>query len=47
WFTAFAPFDNPEIVITVVVEEGGEGSVTAAPIARDIMDFYFKMNQEN
>jgi penicillin-binding protein 2 len=41
WFTSFAPYDNPEIVITVVIEEGGEGSVAAAPVARDIYDWYF------
>jgi len=46
WFTAFAPFEQPEIVVTVVVEEGGEGSVVAAPIARDILDYYFKNGDE-
>jgi penicillin-binding protein 2 len=42
WFTSFAPFEEPEIVVTVIIEEGGEGSVAAAPIARDIIDYYFK-----
>lgn len=41
WFTSFAPYENPEIVVTVVIEEGGEGSVAAAPVARDIMAWYF------
>lgn len=41
WFTAYAPQDNPEIVVTVIVENGGEGSAVAAPIVRDIMDYYF------
>jgi penicillin-binding protein 2 len=41
WFTGFAPFDNPEIVITVLVEEGGEGSSVAVPIARDFLKWYF------
>jgi penicillin-binding protein 2 len=41
WFTAFAPYDNPEYVITVLVEKGGEGSAVAAPIARSIMDYIF------
>ena len=40
-FTAFAPADKPEIVIAVVVENGGSGSRTAAPIARKIIDQYF------
>lgn len=33
WFTSFAPFDNPRIVLTIIVEEGGEGSSVAVPIA--------------
>lgn len=41
WFTVFAPLENPEYVITVLVEKGGEGSKVAAPIAREIMDFIF------
>ncbi len=41
WFTSFAPFEEPEIVVTVSIEEGGEGSVAAAPVARDIMAWYF------
>jgi len=40
-FTAFAPADKPEIVIAVVVENGGGGSRTAAPMARKIIDQYF------
>lgn len=41
WFTIFAPSDNPEIVLTVLVERGGEGSKVAAPIARQLMDYWF------
>ncbi|MFA4999917.1 MAG: penicillin-binding protein 2 [Patescibacteria group bacterium] len=41
WFTGFAPYENPEIVITVLVEEGVEGSTMAAPIARDILSWYY------
>jgi penicillin-binding protein 2 len=41
WFTAFAPVTFPEIVLTVLVEEGGEGSKVAGPIAREIMDYWF------
>ena len=41
WFTAFAPFENPEIAITVFLEDGGEGSKDAAPVAKEILDFYF------
>lgn len=45
WFTVFAPFDNPEIAVTVLIEEGGQGSDVAAPIARDILKAYFERNQ--
>ena len=40
-FTAFAPADKPEIVIAIVVENGGSGSRMAAPIARKIIEQYF------
>ena len=46
-FTGFAPFDNPEIALTVVAEHMGSGSKVAAPIAKKIMKFtldYFKRN---
>jgi len=42
WFIGFAPYENPQLAITVLVEEGVEGSTMAAPIARDILDWYFK-----
>ncbi len=40
WFTSFAPFENPEIVVTVLVEEGAEGSKIAAPIAYDFYKWW-------
>ena len=42
WFTVFAPFDNPEIVLTVLVENSGEGSNVAAPLAKEILRQYFE-----
>ncbi len=44
WFTAFAPSLKPEIMVTVLVEGGGEGSRVAAPIAKEIMDEWFGRN---
>lgn len=41
WLTAFAPAENPEIVVTALVEAGGEGSSVAAPIVRKILEEYF------
>ncbi len=40
WFVVFAPVDSPEIVMTVLVEKGGEGSKVAGPIARQILDYW-------
>ena len=39
-FIAFAPADAPRIVIAVMVENGGHGGATAAPIARKVMDYW-------
>ncbi len=41
WFAAYAPADDPEIVVVINVEEGGGGSQTAAPIARNILEHHF------
>jgi penicillin-binding protein 2 len=41
WFIGFAPYDKPQIVIEVLVEEGVGGDVIAAPIAKDILNWYF------
>ena len=40
WFTGFAPVENPKLVVTVLVEEGGSGGKAAAPIARQLFDIY-------
>jgi len=41
WLMAFAPFDNPEIVVTALVEAGGEGSYVAAPVVKKVMEAWF------
>ena len=43
WFAAFAPYDDPEIAVVVMVENGGHGNYTAEAV-RDIMAEYFGMN---
>ena len=40
WFVGFAPFDDPEIAVAVFVQQGG-GFQNAAPVARQIFDYYF------
>ena len=37
WFTAYAPFEDPQIVITVLVEAGGEGYVAAVPVVKEAL----------
>jgi penicillin-binding protein 2 len=45
WFVAYAPYDNPTIAIAVIVEQGGYGSDSAAPITRKIMEAAFDIPQ--
>ncbi len=47
WFEGFAPRRNPEIVVAVLVQAGGFGAVSAAPIARDIVKAYYDKKQGN
>lgn len=41
WFIAFAPYQDPEIAVTVFVANGGEGSSVAAPVAAKVLRAYF------
>ena len=43
WFVAYAPLDSPEIITTVMIENGGEGSKVAGPIAREIFNYWFNI----
>jgi len=42
WFVSFAPFDDPQIAVVVLVEGGGGGNDIAAPIAKEILKYYFQ-----
>jgi penicillin-binding protein 2 len=46
WFVAFAPADDPQIAIAAVIEYSREGSETAAPVVRRILDTYFHVPPE-
>ena len=46
WFVGFAPYEEPEIAVVVMVENGGHGNYTAEAV-RDIMAEYFGMNTQN
>jgi len=41
WFACYAPADRPELVVVVLVEHGGQGSMVAAPLARQILEAYY------
>lgn len=46
WYTGFAPYDDPEILIIAFVYNGGEGSRIALPIVRETMQAYFQLKAQ-
>ena len=44
-FVAFAPYENPEIAVAVIVEHGGHGSSTAAPKAKRVIEKYNELKE--
>lgn len=45
WFTCFAPFEKPELVLTILIEEGGEGSSVAVPVVKQFLSWYSANNR--
>lgn len=45
WFTAYAPSDKPEIAVTVLLEEGGEGSSVSVPVARRVLQAWWDLRR--
>lgn len=45
WFVAYAPADNPEIAVTILVEHGGHGGAAAAPLAKLVIEKYFSLKR--
>ena len=45
WFVAYGPFEDPRIAVAVIVEQGGYGASSAAPIAKKILEAAFNLNQ--
>lgn len=41
WFTGFAPYERPELVVTIMIEQGEGGNISATPIAKKIFEWYF------
>ncbi|MGB5313241.1 MAG: penicillin-binding transpeptidase domain-containing protein, partial [Polyangiales bacterium] len=46
WFAGFAPADDPQVAFAVLVEHGGSGGASAAPIAMSVMQQYFGTQEE-
>lgn len=44
WYVAYAPYDNPEIALAVIIEGGGEGHATAVPVVKEVLGWYFEKN---
>ncbi len=42
WFVGYAPTDNPQIVVSIIVEDGGTGSQSAVPIAKKMFETYLE-----
>ena len=45
WITVFAPFNNPQIILTVFLENAGQGSDMAGPIAKELLKEYFERKE--
>lgn len=46
WFTSYAPYENPEILLISMIYNGEEGSKHALPVARDVMEAYFEIKAQ-
>jgi penicillin-binding protein 2 len=46
WFISFAPFENPEIAMVVLLEGGGEGSSSSVPVTKEVLKWYFERKNE-
>jgi len=46
WFVAYGPYEDPRIVVVVIVEQGGFGASSAVPIAKKILEAAFNVNQQ-
>ena len=44
WFVAYAPYEKPEVVVVVIVEQGGFGASSAVPIGKKILEAVFNIN---
>ncbi len=47
WFTSYAPYDDPKFVVTVLIEHGGHGGSTSAPLAAEVYKWLYKKGYFN
>ncbi len=47
WVAAFAPYDDPQILLLVMAEEAREGTVAVVPVAKEVLGWYFSPKDEN
>lgn len=47
WYTSYGPVGDPKLAVTILIEEGGEGSTVAAPVAKEIYRWYFSPDKKN
>ena len=47
WFVSFAPVENSQIAVAVIIEHGGHGGTTAAPPAREVMREFFQLKNKD
>jgi penicillin-binding protein 2 len=47
WFVSFAPVENSQIAVAVIIEHGGHGGKTAAPVAREVMREFFRLKSKD
>ena len=46
WFTGFAPYEDPQIALAIVIESAGEGSTAAVPVAKEVFQWYYNQNYD-
>ncbi len=46
WFTGFAPYEDPQIALAIVIEGAGEGSTAAVPVAKEVFQWYYNQNYD-
>jgi penicillin-binding protein 2 len=47
WFVAFAPFEDPQIAVVVLIEHGGFGGAVAAPVAKKVIETYLSLEPQS